>query len=76
MDNKHTVAIVTGSSRGIGAAIVERLARDGFTVVINYAGGVAPAADLARRIERAGGKALTSPRLRVCLMPLRRRSAE
>ena len=60
MDNKHTVAIVTGSSRGIGAAIVERLARDGFTVVINYAGGAAPAADLARRIERAGGKALTS----------------
>ena len=60
MDNKHTVAIVTGSSRGIGAAIVERLARDGFTVVINYAGGAAPAADLARHIERAGGKALTS----------------
>ena len=60
MDNKHTVAIVTGSSRGIGAAIVERLARDGFTVVINYAGGAAPAADLARRIEGAGGKALTS----------------
>jgi 3-oxoacyl-[acyl-carrier protein] reductase len=60
MDNKHKVAIVTGSSRGIGAAIVERLARDGFTVVINYAGGAAPAEDLARRIERAGGTALTS----------------
>ena len=60
MDNKHKVAIVTGSSRGIGAAIVERLARDGFTVVINYSGSAAPAEDLARRIERAGGTALTS----------------
>ena len=60
MDNKHTVAIVTGSSRGIGAAIVERLARDGFTVVINYSGGAASAEDLARRIERSGGTALTS----------------
>jgi 3-oxoacyl-[acyl-carrier protein] reductase len=60
MDNKHKVAIVTGSSRGIGAAIVERLARDGFTVVINYSGSAAPAEDLARRIERAGGTALMS----------------
>ena len=32
------VAIITGGSRGIGAAIAERFARDGFTVVINYAG--------------------------------------
>jgi 3-oxoacyl-[acyl-carrier protein] reductase len=60
LDNKHKVAIVTGSSRGIGAAIVERLARDGLTVVINYSGSAAPAQDLARRIERAGGQALTS----------------
>ena len=37
------VAIVTGSSRGIGAAVAERLAVDGFTVVINYAGGAAEA---------------------------------
>ena len=38
------VAIVTGGSRGIGAAVSERLARDGFIVVINYAGDAAAAA--------------------------------
>ncbi|MHA6205604.1 SDR family oxidoreductase [Dyella soli] len=54
------VAIVTGGSRGIGAAIAERLARDGFVVVINYAGDAAPAEALAGKIEAAGGRALTA----------------
>jgi 3-oxoacyl-[acyl-carrier protein] reductase len=54
------VAIVTGGSRGIGAAIAERLAHDGFTVVINYAGDVAAAEALTRKIEAAGGRALSA----------------
>jgi len=49
------VAVVTGGSRGIGAAIAERLASDGFKVVINYGGSAADAEALAGKIKQAGG---------------------
>lgn len=58
--SENKVAIVTGASRGIGAAIAARLSADGFTVVINYSGNAAPAEELAREIEQKGGKALTA----------------
>jgi 3-oxoacyl-[acyl-carrier protein] reductase len=61
MTNKtNKVAIVTGASRGIGAAVAERLASDAFTVVINYSGDAKSADALARKIEGEGGRALTA----------------
>jgi 3-oxoacyl-[acyl-carrier protein] reductase len=52
------VAVITGSSRGIGAEIALRLARDGFHVVVNYASGAGPAQEVVSKIEAAGGKAI------------------
>ncbi|MEV5751585.1 SDR family oxidoreductase [Actinoallomurus sp. NPDC052308] len=51
------VAIVTGSSRGIGRAIASRLAADGMQVVINYKSDLGAAEDVASTIEKSGGKA-------------------
>src|SRR5271156_6823737 len=51
-------AIITGASRGIGAAVAERLAKDDFSVVVNYAGSETEAAALVDEIKSAGGRAI------------------
>jgi 3-oxoacyl-[acyl-carrier protein] reductase len=52
------VAIVTGSSRGIGRGIAERLGRDGANVVVTYAGNREKAEDVVKAIASVGSKAI------------------
>src|SRR6202158_6426695 len=51
-------AIVTGASRGIGSVVAKRLARDGFAIVVNYAGNAAKAEEVVAEIKAAGGQAV------------------
>lgn len=54
-------ALITGASRGIGRAIAERLAKDGYTVIINYKSNQQAAISCQQAIEAAGGKAELLP---------------
>ena len=51
--------MVTGASRGIGHAVATRLARDGFAIVVNYAGNAAKADEVTSEIKAIGGQAIT-----------------
>lgn len=56
---KNPLALVTGAGRGIGKAIAVRLAKDGYTVVVNYRNSAVQAEETAHLVQRLGGKART-----------------
>ncbi|MEU2288545.1 SDR family oxidoreductase [Streptomyces sp. NPDC013178] len=56
-DTTNRVALVTGGSGGIGRAVCERLAREGYTVAVHYAGNKARAQEVADAVTALGAKA-------------------
>jgi 3-oxoacyl-[acyl-carrier protein] reductase len=54
----NKTAIITGASGGLGSATAKRLARDGFVVVVHYAGKPAPAQAVVAELKAAGGQAI------------------
>jgi 3-oxoacyl-[acyl-carrier protein] reductase len=60
-NNSARVAVITGGSGGIGRVTAERLAADGLTVVVHYAGGATPAKEVVTAITEAGGTASAFP---------------
>ena len=70
------VAVVTGASKGIGAAIAEQLAAAGAAVVVNYASSKAGAEAVVERIRQADGKAVAVQANVAMLDDIRRLFAE
>lgn len=58
MSEQQKVAIITGGATGIGLAISQQLAKDGFTIVVNYHASIDAANQLVSEIKAAGGQAL------------------